>query len=81
MKMKEDLERAILETPSDVADKVDTEVKLMSNRVRAIKLVLSMECSEGEGVGDFREVGDDASVQSLEVSFVHNRRKLGLWLL
>ncbi len=48
MKMKEELERAILDAPAEIHDKVATELSLMSNRVKAIKLVLSLPCTHGE---------------------------------
>lgn len=41
LKMKDELQQAILEVTPEIADKVVTEVRLMENRVKAIKLVLA----------------------------------------
>ena len=40
--VKQSLEKALLETDPVLQASIDTELKLMQNRVKAIKLVLSM---------------------------------------
>ncbi len=63
LKCKEELMKTIAETECtpDVAEAIKTELRLMHNRVRAIKLVLS-EAIEGDAADDAQAAGTPSTV-------------------